>query len=284
MSIRFECFGCGRILTVRDSIAGKRIRCPACSANLDVPLEQPDEFRSTHRRPASAPPKRESQKPDPPREKFEVRLGGVMQEREHLQPIGMFTYRDMFSTNPGRLLINPIKYWYCFPFWPTILSIGALVFTYPAITVHYSWSGAAFMFALAKFLYWLQIVDHFRCGCLCPAVVVSSERQLVAVYTDLSAGYGSYPVVKVLCQPLRRMTGGVPSKGTRLAAIAFYSRGKNPEYFKMFDPKVVNCATTSQSKINSASRSIPDDEWEALLNAVEKYSPKNKMMIRLWQS
>ena len=283
MSIRFECFGCGRTVNVRDSIAGKRIRCPACSANLDVPLEQPIASPIPRHRPATDTPKRKSQRPDPQSENVDVRPDGGVQDREHLQPIGMFTYRDMVSTNPGRLSINPFLYWYCFPFWPTVLLIGTLVFTYPAITVHYSWSGAAFMFALAKFLYWLQIVDHFRCGCLCPAVVISRERQLVAVYTDLSSGYGSYPAVKVLRQPLRRMPGGVPPKGTRLAAIAFYSQGNDPERFKTCDPKVVNCATTNQSKLNKALKSIADEEWKALLAAVETHLPTSKMMICLWK-
>lgn len=140
------------------------------------------------------------------------------------------------------------------------------------------------MFGLATILYWVQIADFFRCGCLCPAVVVSPERQLVAVYTDLTCGYGNYPAVRVIRQPMRRMKGGVPPKGTCLAEVAQYTRGKRTEHWETFNPTIVNCATMSQSKIDKAMKSVAEDEWEPLLNAVETYSPKSKMLISLWKA
>ena len=282
MSIRFECFGCGRIVNVRDSMAGKRIRCPDCSANLVVPLEQSVESDIPRQRPPSDPPKRKPQKPDPPRDHIDVRPSGVMEDSERVQPIGMFTDRETFASRPGRFLINPFQYWYCFPFWPTVLIIGTVTFSVPVVTVHYSWLAVAVLFGLATILYWVQIADYFRCGCLCPAVVVSPERQLVAVYTDLGSNHESYPAVRVIRQPMRRMKGGMPPKGTRLAAVALYARGKSTEHWETFNPTIVNCATRNESKIARAMKSIPQDEWDALLNAVETISPTRKTLIKLW--
>lgn len=87
MSIQIECFGFGRKLNVRDSIAGKRIRCPACSANLEVPLEQPVDTPMLRQRPASDPPTRKSQRPDPPLADVDNRPGGVSHDRKNVQPI-----------------------------------------------------------------------------------------------------------------------------------------------------------------------------------------------------
>jgi hypothetical protein len=181
-------------------------------------------------------------------------------------------------------LINPFQYWYCFPFWPTVLIIGSVTFSVPAVTVHYSWLAVAVSFGLATMLYWVQIVDHFRCGRLCPAVVVSAESQLVAVYSNLTSGPDSYPAVRIIRQPIRRMTGGVSPKGTRLAAVAMFPPGKGSDHSETFDPIIVNCATRNESTISRAMKSIPQDEWDALLNAVETISPTRKTLIKLWQA
>ncbi|MFQ3652148.1 MAG: hypothetical protein SNJ75_17655, partial [Gemmataceae bacterium] len=39
MAIEFDCEQCGKSLRVRDDLAGKRIKCPACAAVIVVPQE-----------------------------------------------------------------------------------------------------------------------------------------------------------------------------------------------------------------------------------------------------
>ena len=49
MSIPVECH-CGERLSVPSDLAGKRFRCPACQANLEVPSEEtPDSEESAYR-------------------------------------------------------------------------------------------------------------------------------------------------------------------------------------------------------------------------------------------
>src|SRR4051794_15042411 len=41
MSIRMACQECGRMLKIKDDLAGKQIKCPHCQALLRVPDEEP---------------------------------------------------------------------------------------------------------------------------------------------------------------------------------------------------------------------------------------------------
>lgn len=43
MAIEFECHDCGRVLRVKDEHAGRRIKCPGCSAPLRVPQDDAGE-------------------------------------------------------------------------------------------------------------------------------------------------------------------------------------------------------------------------------------------------
>ena len=37
MAIRIQCSGCGKAYSLQDAMAGRRVKCPACGATIDVP-------------------------------------------------------------------------------------------------------------------------------------------------------------------------------------------------------------------------------------------------------
>ena len=103
----------------------------------------------------------------------------------------------------------------CYPT-ATLIILGlALACVAGAILLHWSfWFGVA-LFAAAL---WLDISGsrwQALYGDVNPAIVVSTEPFLVAVSTDLTTGGDSYPAIKVLRQPLQRMTGGPPQLGAQ---------------------------------------------------------------------
>jgi hypothetical protein len=113
-------------------------------------------------------------------------------------------------------------------------------------------------------IYFARVELHFGDGCLCPAVVLSVQPYRIAVYTDLTMGGPSRHAIKVLRAPLGRMTGGPPAVGQKLATIAMYWRRTTRGYYGNFDPRVVNCATRDEAKIQHALARIPDADWQAL--------------------
>jgi hypothetical protein len=117
----------------------------------------------------------------------------------------------------------------------------------------------------------------FKHGDVCPAVVVDPDRQLVAVYTDLTKGSKSRPVVKVLRQPLKRAVAGPVKKGTRLAFIAMYSGQPSAATWANFGGYLVNTGTSNAKAIQRVVGSIGDEDWSRLMGAVRQlespYSP-----------
>jgi hypothetical protein len=113
--------------------------------------------------------------------------------------------------------------------------------------------------------------------------VISAEKQLVAVFTDLSTGEGDYPAIRILTQPLNKMTGGAPRNQQRLAAVALYEADpKQSDHWATFHPKVVNCVTTNVESIQRAVGSIPEQDWEEFMGFLERLPRKTAGLHRLW--
>lgn len=178
----------------------------------------------------------------------------------------------MPATNPANLCVNYPHYLRCYPRDVWLIALF-LVFVPILIGLAIYYQSVAPLFICLGFLvlwggfiafFWSEVRDHFRHGNVNPAVVVSDDPYLVAVYTDMTMGAGSWPAIKVLRQPLERMTGGPPTLGQRLATAAMYTGHPLLGHWSDFDPRVVNCATCNTDDIQRVLASIPPDEWDAL--------------------
>jgi hypothetical protein len=105
----------------------------------------------------------------------------------------------------------------------------------------------------------------FMSGDVCPAVVVSERPWLVAVMADLNATGGlRKSAVKILGQPLAKMSGGPAAVGMRLATAALYQGPPKGGAWRDFLPEVINCAVTDEAEIQRVMNSISEQEWQAL--------------------
>lgn len=119
--------------------------------------------------------------------------------------------------------------------------------------------------------------NKFLYGCINPGTIVSIEPSLVAVFTDLTMD-DTKPrhVIKILPQPLEKISKGVPPIGTRLATVALYEGIVANHYWDDFHPQVINCVTNNKPDIERVMKTIPDWEWEQLeigLNYIGKTQP-----------
>ncbi len=244
MPIEWTC-SCGKRLRVRDDLAGKRIRCPGCKTLQDAP------------RPA-APRPRPPQPPDEP-------------------PVEMSALGRLLSTalasNPARVKVRPGMYVRCYPRWPAVWCLallGTLALAVGSPLAGWGLGAAIGLWFLAgiallcNLWYWFRVKHKFLWGDVRPAKVVSVRPYRVAVHTDLSKESGSYPVIKVLDQPLGRMHGGPPQLGDRLATAALYEGAERTNYWPDFSPQVVNCATRDGRAIARVVASIPEEDWREL--------------------
>ena len=114
----------------------------------------------------------------------------------------------------------------------------------------------------------LQARTAFAEGDACPAIVVDPERNLIAVYTDLTKGGPLRPVIKILKQPLGRVTGGPFERRTRLAFAALYNGFPQEPTWRNFGGYLVNAGTRDPEVIERIVRRIPDFQWDVLEGAV----------------
>lgn len=171
---------------------------------------------------------------------------------------------DTLASNPGRTRVQWPVFIYNFPKWFIIYAV--ILVGSVAIGVggdNRAWVGAL-IFGLIGAMGLYRVSSQFNLGCVNPTQVVSTSPPLVAVYTDLTTGGDPYDVVKVLHQPLGKMTGGMPRVGQRLSSVALYAGDISKAHWDDFDPVVVNCVTASRADIERTLKSIPDDEWQCL--------------------
>jgi hypothetical protein len=180
--------------------------------------------------------------------------------------------KEFAASNPGNLEVSLVKYFLCFPLWPSVFVLCCLAGAVVVALWPSSWTGGiALAPILLAWAQWGATKNSFRKGCVCAGVVVSTDPYLIAVLSNLrfSPDVPERNVIKILPQPLARMTGGPPDPETRLATIAMFQmspteQDKASGYFIDFHPKVVNCVTYNQKDIDRVLGSIPVEEWNDL--------------------
>lgn len=181
-------------------------------------------------------------------------------------PLGEAAVLGARASNPGRLKVHFLAYLRCFPSTPLILA-GLVGFSILLALFGPPRAWIALLVVLALCGLGLQrLNEYFWSGDVNPAGVVSVRPYLVAVYGDLTTqADGYWPVIKILPQPLDRMTGGPPPLGTRLATVAMYDpNNATAEHWGDFWPRVINCVSNSRADIARVLASIPEDDWARL--------------------
>lgn len=196
------------------------------------------------------------------------------------------------ASNPGRLKVQLWVYYRCFPRVPAAVGACLIVCGAAAFWSPPAWVISGVLVGRLAITDPARVKEHFWYGCINPALIVSHDPDLIAVYSDLDAGAGPYPVVKVLPHPLKRMAGGRPAVGTRLATVALYAgrirrpparlrsgaagqpdstaavESRLPPRWTDFHPLAVNCATADLAEIERVLASIGEREWEAMAAAL----------------
>lgn len=200
-----------------------------------------------------------------------------------------------YASNPGRLRVSYL-HWICsFPGKPVQLILPLAILVGVAFLMNRVFFGALFELlhkgksldnvpgallgiVIFNVFFWLgisplleqliflanRIREHFLYGCVNPGIVVASKPPIVAVFTDLTRGSVPHHAIKILPQPLKRIKGGAPPVGTKLAIVALYEGIAQKGHWDNFHPVVINCVTGNITDIKRIYRSIPDWEWQAL--------------------
>lgn len=277
MAITLKC-QCGKRYQVDDSYAGRQVACKACKRPMTIPAAaapqaEPDEYDLADSSPT---PARSSgiNRPNPPLPMPGGRLAPVQSD-------GSST-----ASNPGRLYIETGQCLRChMPIIITVAgamvacSIGTLFFD----SYRWLWWLPPLIFPVIIWSQFSELKKKMANGCICPVKVIKDAPYRVAVYTDLSVGYGSsHPAVYVMnAHDLAHAPGGPPKVGDRLSAVSYYSGPPKNGAWQGFSPTLVVSVTRNAADIARVDASIPDDEWAELDRAVAEMGDRKPGLYRL---
>jgi hypothetical protein len=174
------------------------------------------------------------------------------------------------ASNPAKVRVMVMHFLKC-DMKDLIILVAAIVLSGGLLVVN--WKLALIILGIAVFVVGFSISQAkqvFSEGDVCPAIVVDSQKKLVAVFTSLSKTPKPHYVVKVLKQPLGRLPGGPFPEGKRLAFVAMYNGFPQEPLWKNFGGYLVNTGTTSKKTIQRVVSSIPDQQWKRLEKAINQ--------------
>ncbi|MEZ6039119.1 MAG: DUF3239 domain-containing protein [Planctomycetaceae bacterium] len=279
--IELQC-ECGKRYRVPDELAGKRIRCKSCQAAVLVPdvqiidvdpetitevtesssPVQPSGRGRSHRqesRPSRPTPKRRK-----PRDLSDVDPA-MKRELDEMR-----RKSSSSASNPGLLRISYPRWVKAFPKWVFIWH-GCCLACFAMVPLTWSAFIPACMMLAAVGLYWQKVKTHFIAGCVNPAMIFSLDPPLVAVTTDLTKGSGDYDVIRILPQPLAKMSTGLPEVGEQVATVSLYEDLEESQaHWSNFNPVVVDIVTTDNRHIDRILNSIEDEDWDLLETGLQQ--------------
>ncbi len=193
--------------------------------------------------------------------------------------------QNTFASNPARLQLNAVRWLAANPWVPAVAAaMGFLGFIFLFIRVT---AGVVLLLAAAIIVSreLKRAKQKFLMGDVCPGTVLSVQDNLVAVYTNLvTSGNVPRPAIKILKQPLRRITAEPAYDGMRVAAAALYYGDARLPAWKDFMPEVIHCVERDPDEITRVVGSIPEQEWQAFEAHLSQIAEARPGLYRMWQA
>ena len=158
-------------------------------------------------------------------------------------------------------------------------SIALILFLILGFLYSYYWLLVVFCILMVSVYCYIRVSEHFSADSNL-GVIVSKEPLLLAVYTDLTKGYGSYPVIKVIDYKSLKAV----ELGMEVGTVSTYSGslGGEVQYWDNFYPLPVTYATDDHREIEKVLSTYPDGQKEFILSCMEQLpKPYKKGLYRV---
>lgn len=152
----------------------------------------------------------------------------------------------------------------------TIILISSILIL---ISIFWSLSFIILLFWFWFYSYFRAVADCeiFNSGTLNPAIVITTDPTRIVVFTDLSKGYGHYPIARVYKASL---PGKYNVIGNRIPVAGGYQTTIDAKYWDYYKPIPLAYSGVSESVINNKITEIPNKHW-IILNKWIKINQDN---------
>lgn len=170
---------------------------------------------------------------------------------------------DTFASNPGNVELNKWVWFRHNMTHVSLLSLSLFISILAALCVNIGFLLIVGIAIFINIFYWSRIKEHFLYGDSNGGIVVATHPTLIVVVsTNLTKGFGYFPVIKIIeCPSLKSL-----SVGDRIPTVAVYtpSTDDSLSHWIDFDPIPLTYATNDSKAINKAMQSYSNEQWEKL--------------------
>ncbi|WP_230655636.1 DUF3239 domain-containing protein [Psychrobacter sp. I-STPA10] len=173
-----------------------------------------------------------------------------------------FVNSNTVASNPGQISVSPFVWYRHHVVMGGIIALILLAILCLCVFVDVKFVVLFAIFAIVHQLNFTRIKEHFYYGDSNGGIVLATNPILVAVYTNLSKGFGYYPVIKIIeCPTLKDL-----NIGDRIATVALYQASTNQQlpHWINFEPLPVNYVSNNQEDIDKALLSYDATYWSRL--------------------
>lgn len=180
---------------------------------------------------------------------------------EHNKPKGKEIVKETLSavaTNPGGIIVNPLR-WISTNPKPFFKQFFSLILGYFLVTkIHWLFFPIPLCILAWIALYWFNVRTTFKVGAVNPGKVISLNPDKIAVATNLSKGFGDYPIIKIVELELLEEDKVI---NKIIPTVAGYNN--NPygyPFWSEFHPSPINHGVTNKTKVLSYMNRITENE------------------------
>lgn len=189
---------------------------------------------------------------------------------------------DTVAGNPGGVRISLVRLIWRNPFEHVFLFSVVLGSAALAVCVHWGFWVLTALAVVFTGLYWRAMRHHFMRGDANPGVVIETEPILIAVRTDLSKGFGTYPVIKVIEE---KPSGRWPTPlrvGQVVATVAMYTYSDDTyAHWADFDPLPAGPVAADPDDTKRVMRSFSDRSIEQVREGLAQLGPRGPGLYRV---
>lgn len=128
--------------------------------------------------------------------------------------------------------------------------------------------------AVIKYLTDAKERDMYYSGALLPGIVLNPEEDIIAVLTDLTLGFGKYPIIRIDRVPIPKSKKEI---NTRLAIAGQYYNTEKYSHWNFFRPLILFSGMKYPEKHDDKIKEIPTIEWLQLSKEVKKLEGNNSI-------
>lgn len=124
------------------------------------------------------------------------------------------------------------------------------------------------LYAGYQILVLLKTRDMYYSGALNPAIVIDEKTNKIASLTDMTLGFGKYPIIRIRNYPIPKK---YRKNGTKIPVAGTYQNTEEYSHWNYYEPNPIPSGIKDEKIIDEKLGAIPTVEWITLMNEIKKF-------------